>query len=220
MKRRLMRHFGFASITTFLLAIAFVSGPAALALDRLSIVSAYLCLVSLGVALMIGPIQAIHTGQLVINVLLRRDFGIWAALVGIVHLLIATEVTMNVDYQAAYVNVTNLPPSESVRSQLFGWGSISGYLVGLIFLLLLALSNNGALRLLGVRWWKRLQRTSYLGFVLTVAHGLAFQMLESRDLRLVAVVLIASVTVFAAQLMGVRALGRTPRDTYKHINTD
>jgi len=42
------------------------------------------------------------------------------------------------------------------------------------------------MRSLGSVWWKRLQRTSYLGFCLTLLHGLAFQVLESRTWALVA----------------------------------
>ena len=43
---------------------------------------------------------------------------------------------------------------------------ISGYLIGIICLLLLAASNNLAMRVLGTKHWKGLQRWSYAVFAL------------------------------------------------------
>jgi DMSO/TMAO reductase YedYZ heme-binding membrane subunit len=72
----------------------------------------------------------------------------------------------------------------AAREQLFNWGSIFGTVVGLLFVLLLAISSDLALRRLGPKTWKRLQRSSLLAFWLTVAHGVAFQILEDRYLAL------------------------------------
>jgi DMSO/TMAO reductase YedYZ heme-binding membrane subunit len=46
--------------------------------------------------------------------------------------------------------------------------------------LLLALSNNRALRRLGAERWKRWQRKAVWVFALTAAHGVVFQFVEAR----------------------------------------
>ena len=48
----------------------------------------------------------------------------------------------------------------------------------ILFLMLLLLSNDRSLRRLGPKWWKRLQRSSYVAIALTFYHGFAFQYLE------------------------------------------
>jgi DMSO/TMAO reductase YedYZ heme-binding membrane subunit len=128
--------------------------------------------------------------------------GIWAALTGLFHLVLATKLSMNPSYMGAVVDAQG---GTSAR-QLFAWGSVLGYLVGLNFLLLLALSNDRVMRLIGSRWWKRLQRTSYVSFGLTLAHGLAFQVLEARSWALVAVLALTGVVVVAFQVRGALAV--------------
>jgi DMSO/TMAO reductase YedYZ heme-binding membrane subunit len=106
-------------------------------------------------------------------------------------------------YMQTYVNAPGLRPSEVVRMALFSWGTIAGLIVAAVLLLLLMLSNDVALRTIGMRWWKRLHRTSYLAFLLTALHGLAFQVLESRAAGWIALVLAASIAVLAMQIKGV-----------------
>ncbi len=217
MRRRQLHHLVLACLTVVSLSAAIVYGPAAQALDRFSIVSAYVCFALFAGALLLGPLRAIRGGRPSTNDYLRRDIGVWAALIGIAHLVIATGLSMDASYLDAYVNGTSKAPSEGVRTQLFAWGSILGFVVGLVFLMLLALSSNQAIRLLGPRLWKKLQRTSYLAFALSAIHGFAFQILESREWILIAVILLTVALVIAAQLMGVMAVRRTT-DTQSSVN--
>jgi len=189
------RHILLGGLSAAVCGIFAVTGPIATAWDRVSILTAYLCLILLCVGLSIGPWRALATGRPTLNSYLRRDVGIWAALTGLVHLVLATELSMNSSYVGAVVDAAEQPPGR----QLFAWASVSGYLVGLNFLLLLALSNDHVMRSLGSVWWKRLQRTSYLGFCLTLLHGLAFQVLESRTWALVAVLVLAGAVVVVFQ---------------------
>jgi methionine sulfoxide reductase heme-binding subunit len=46
--------------------------------------------------------------------------------------------------------------------------------------MLLAISNDLSLRTLKTRRWKSLQRWAYVAFVLTAAHGIAYQSIEKR----------------------------------------
>ncbi len=191
------------------LSVALFAGQPSAAADRVSIVSAYLCTLLFCVVLLIGPITVITGGRLTLNQLLRRDLGIWTAVTGILHLALGTELSMNVAYLETFVEGVVSPPAPAIRQALFTWGTIGGFIVGLLFLLLLALSNNAAIRLLGASWWKRLQRSSYLAFVLTAIHGFAFQILESRSLIWIGVLAAIVTAVVAGQVAGVRALKRT-----------
>ncbi|MDH3282042.1 MAG: hypothetical protein OEQ18_13070, partial [Gammaproteobacteria bacterium] len=81
-------------------------------------------------------------------------------------------------------------------------GTIVGFLVGVVFIVLLGLSNDWSLRRLGRRKWKRMQRLAYVAFGLIVVHGFAFQLIESRRILLTALLLIAAGFVLTAQLTG------------------
>ena len=86
-----------------LVAGAWFAGEPVLAGDRLSLLSAWLCFALLVAALGLGPWQALRSGQPVLNSLLRRDLGIWAALTGLAHLAVATGVVMQPAYFRAYI---------------------------------------------------------------------------------------------------------------------
>jgi sulfoxide reductase heme-binding subunit YedZ len=206
---RTRHHFTLAGLNGGCLAIAAVSGSAAGLADRFSIVTAYLCLGLLCAGLAIGPIRAIRSGRPTVNNYLRRDIGIWAGLTGLAHLVIATALSMSPEYMEAFVAIANTPPSEAVRTALFTWSTIAGLVIGVLLLILLALSNDRTLQWLGIRWWKRVHRLSYLAFALTAAHGLAFQVLESRPAGLVALVVLTTLAIFVFQITGVRRVRKS-----------
>ena len=133
---RLRRHLFIALLTLILFAIAAVSGPVSGIEDRFSIVSAWLCLVLLAYTLLIGPAQAIKTGRPLDNLYIRRDLGIWSALIGLAHFILANELSMNSAYIDFYVNQESLPPAVELRSQLYSWGAILGYIIAVLFILL------------------------------------------------------------------------------------
>jgi sulfoxide reductase heme-binding subunit YedZ len=203
------RHLGLSLVVTAFCAAAWYVGDAAEATARLSLTTAWLCFALLAAALCIGPWRVLQGGQPTLNVLLRRDLGIWAAITALAHLLAATAVVMTPVYYGRYINgVDNQPLSNPV-----GQASIvGGYLIGIVCLVLLAASNNRALRTLGAPRWKKLQRWAYGIFALTVAHGLAFQYLEFRTGIWLLVLSLGSLAVLALQLAGRRAvLRRTQR---------
>jgi len=178
---RIQRHLTLALVVAAACVVATLpAGPVA-ASERLSLATAWLSMLLFGAALLIGPRHALRTGQPILNSLVRRDLGIWAALTGLAHFGLGTEASMNAAYLTAFVSEAPSAPGPAVREQLFTWGSLAGFIVGLQVLLLLALSSNRALRVLGAPRWKRLQRSSYLAFGLTAGHGLAFQALEGRN---------------------------------------
>lgn len=90
-----------------------------MARDRLSLLTAWLCFALLVATLSLGPWWALRSDQPVLNNLLRRDLGIWAALTGLAHLGLATAVVMQPAYFRAYITG---PP----ESPLPGWAPHAG----------------------------------------------------------------------------------------------
>ncbi len=174
--------------------------PAAAALDRASLMTSWLCLGLFTAALLVGPVHVLRTGRLLTNSLLRRDLGIWCAITGLAHLALAFGESMNPGYIQVYVDGAAAWPGPAARRQLYFLSVVASLVVAALFALLLALSSNRAIRWLGPLWWKRLQRASYPAFALTVSHGVAFQLIESRTRWLIAALALLTATVAAAQL--------------------
>jgi DMSO/TMAO reductase YedYZ heme-binding membrane subunit len=209
------RHFllGALSVAAALGAGATGAGPDAL--DRISLATSWLCLVCFAGALLIGPLHTLRTGRLLTNHLVRRDLGIWCAVNGLVHLGLAFKVSMNPAYMAIYIDGASAWPPPPVRRQLYFLAVVGSLGIAVLFALLLSLSSNRAIRWLGPVWWKRLQRTSYAAFALTIAHSVVFQLIEARTLWLVTALALLTIAVLAGQLAGrwrVRAAARVLRD--------
>jgi len=174
------RHLDFAATAVLVCVLAALSGSAATLTDRLSLATAWLSFVFLTGALLVGPWHTWQSGRRPVNDLLRRDFGIWAGLTGLAHLVLATGVVMTPAYFRTYIS----GPPESPTPGWAGWvgtfSIVAGYGVGLVFMMLMALSSNRALRWLGTPRWKRLQRCAVPAFAVVLAHGLIFQVLEGR----------------------------------------
>ena len=182
------------------------TGEPAMAEDRVSLLTAWLCFALLVAALGLGPWQALRTGQPVLNNLLRRDLGIWAALAGLAHLTVATGVVMQPAYFRAYIT----GPPENPLPGWAGWigtaSILAGYLVGLLVLMLLALSNNRSLARLGPARWKRLQRAAIVALFLTIAHGLIFQVIEGRTGGWLAALVVVSAAILGLRWRARRAV--------------
>ena len=82
---RTRRHLALAAGSAAISAAAMASAPAGQALDRLSFVSAWLCLLFFAGALLVGPLHVRRTGRLPDDHLFRRDLGIWCVITGMVH---------------------------------------------------------------------------------------------------------------------------------------
>ena len=215
-----MRHGLVGLVTSAVMISALTIGPPSGRWDRLSIVSAYVCLILYAWTLVIGPIRVLRNRPPQLNLYLRRDIGIWAAFSGLLHLLIGTDVAMSPVYLGKFVTVVDGFASAEMRSGLFSWGSVTGFVAGLIFLLLLALSNDYVLRWLGPKWWKRLQRSSYTAFFLFVLHGYAFQALERRAWPLVGTLVAVTVAVLGLQIRGARATRHARAIAKPHLRPD
>ena len=205
---RVRVHLLLFGIVIGMLLVTFAAGPAEAMIDRISIVSAWQFMVLLTIVLVIGPRRAIVSGRATLNSHLRRDLAIWAGVAGLIHLVAGTGESMNPVYIATFVAPAGDTTTLALRNELFTWGTIIGLAIGVLLLMPLALSSDRALRRIGARWWKRLQRSSYVVFALTVGHALAFQYLESRSLWLVAAMVCLVAIVVVAQVAGYRIVRR------------
>jgi sulfoxide reductase heme-binding subunit YedZ len=96
------------------------------------------------------------------------------------------------------------PPA--LQSTLFGFANYTGLIAAMLLLLLLLISNDVSLRNLGLRRWKTLQRFSYFAFVVTVAHGVAYQVIEKRPFPWVLLFGLTVLVSVTAQAMAFRRL--------------
>lgn len=206
-RRRLVHHLALP-----VLALA-VGSAAALLLDSdrtvflLSMGSAYASLALLAGTLLLGPWNVVRGRPNPVSTHLRRDVGIWAALLATVHVVMGLQVHMQGHVEQYFL----FPPGRGavpLRYDAFGLVNWMGVAATVIALVLLAISNDLSLRRLGTGRWKRVQRWNYALFALVVVHGLGYQLTEGRPAPWVAAVAVAAAAVAAGQAAGWRARRR------------
>ena len=89
-----------------------------------------------------------------------------------------------------------------LQNTQFGFANFTGLAALLLFLMLLAISNDFSLRTLKTHRWKFLQRWTYAAFALTGAHGIAYQLTEKRHVLWVLVSSVTMIAVVAGQILG------------------
>src|SRR6267378_7250165 len=145
-------------------------------ISHLSIATAYPALFLTAAALFLGPWNVLRLRANPVSFDLRRDVGIWAGAMALLHTGIGLNVHLRGRPWLYFVD-----EDHHVRYDLFGIGNDSGLLAALLFLLLLAISNDLSLRRLGTRRWKSLQRWTYVAMALTLMHAVAYQFIEKRQ---------------------------------------
>jgi methionine sulfoxide reductase heme-binding subunit len=144
-------------------------------ISKLSIGTAYTALFLMTATLLLGPLNVLGKKANPVSFDLRRDFGIWTGIAALVHTAVGLNVHLRGKMWLYFVDT-----SHHLRKDVFGFGNYTGIVAALIFVLLLALSNDISLRELGVERWKSLQRWAYVAFVFTAAHSIAYQQIETR----------------------------------------
>jgi methionine sulfoxide reductase heme-binding subunit len=145
-------------------------------ISRLSIATAYPALFLTAAAVSIGPWNVLRGRMNSVSFDLRRDLGIWAGMMALLHTGIGLNVHLRGRPWLYFVD-----QHYRVRHDLFGIGNDTGLLAALLFLLLLAISNDLSVRRLGTRTWKSLQRWTYMAVALTLMHAIAYQLVEKRQ---------------------------------------
>ena len=202
--QRVARHLVLLLASCAAAGVFYIGLASASPMARLSMASAYASLFLLAATLMIGPWNKLRDRAHPISSYLRRDIGIWAGMLGIVHIILGLQVHMDGKFWLYF-----LPPPDAVfpyslRIVAFGLTNYAGLAAGLILLMLLTLSNNTSLRALGAVRWKRLQRWNYAVAALVVGHGAVYLLLEKRAPGFVAVFIAVALLTLVLQFAGFR----------------
>lgn len=169
---------------------------------RTSFATAYPALILLLVTLLIGPWNILRKNRNPISSDLRRDVGIWAAIVGILH----SAIGQNVHFRGRpwYYYIYSPPEHHRfpIRHDLFGFSNYTALAGFLLLIALLATSNDICLRRLGTRRWKRLQRWNYALFALVAAHGIGYLLIEKQQIPFVTTVGVCIAAALVLQIAG------------------
>ncbi|MEB3165817.1 MAG: hypothetical protein VKO65_04030 [Cyanobacteriota bacterium] len=148
---------------------------------RLSMATAYTSLGLLGLCLAIGPWSILRGRPNPLSSALRRDVGIWAGGLGLLHVVAGLQVHFRGHPVRYFLSAAQAhQPFPLPRLDAFGIANHLGLIAALLLIPLLASSNNAAPRRLGPRRWKGLQRSSYAVMLLVIAHGILYMSIEGR----------------------------------------
>lgn len=203
-RRRVWRHCLLATISGLVMLGIFALLGSRDSLFRASMASAYASLGLLGATLILGPVNILRARPNPVSTYLRRDVGIWAALLALGHVVFGLQVHMSGRFWLYFVYPADEAHVLPVRHDLFGLANYTGLAATLVLVLLLILSNNASLRALGRRRWKGLQRWNYGAFALIGVHGIAYQVLERREFLFVEIGFAVMLAVVTLQVAGLR----------------
>lgn len=146
---------------------------------RLSMATGSTALLFLSAALSIGPIRRLRAQPIPAHIPWRRSIGVSAAVAAALH--VSFGITIHAEGWRIWVPFTHLWRSSG---SLFVLGAAFwiGLTAATIMFVLALTSNARALRSLGVRRWKRVQRSTYLVYPLIFIHVLGVQRQEGRAL--------------------------------------
>lgn len=187
-RRLLTHHLLLFAVSTGVVLLLYVTRPYKDVLSRASFATAYPAIVLLVATLLIGPVQLLRQQRNPVSSDLRRDVGIWAGILGIVHSVIGQTVHLRGRPWLYYIYEHRQRRIVPFRHDLFGFANDTGLFGALVVLALLATSNDYSLRALGTPRWKQLQRWNYAGFLLIAAHAIAYQISEKQHLPFVVAV--------------------------------
>src|SRR2546430_1800720 len=197
--RRYIRHVSLAGIAISITFLVYAATPPPDVRHRLSMASAYAGLIFLAVSLWLGPWNVLRGRANPISSDFRRDVGIWTGILGILHT--AVGLTVHLRGRMWMYFFKQLHPLRLQNTQ-FGFANFAGLAAALLFLMLLAISNDLSLRSFGTRRWKTLQRWTYASLLLTAAHGIAYQSVEKRQLPWVLIFAALLIAVATIQIIG------------------
>jgi sulfoxide reductase heme-binding subunit YedZ len=197
--QRSKRHFVLAAAAGVSTALAYAATPPPDVRHRLTMATAYASLVFLAVSLWLGPWNVLRQRPNPVSFDLRRDIGIWTGVLAILHSAIG--LTVHLRGRMWMYFFKTIDPVKLQNTQ-FGFANFTGLGAALLFLMLLTISNDLSLRVLKPPRWKSLQRWTYAAFLLTGAHGIAYQWIEKRRVPWVLAFSAIMTGVVAVQFLG------------------
>ena len=200
--RLLRHHLPLLVLSVVSVAALYFTRPYPDVISRASFATAYPALALLAATLLVGPWNVLRRAANPVSSDLRRDLGIWAGFLGIVHAAVGQFVHLRGRPWLYYV----YGPGEhhhGMRHDLFGLANYTGAFGVLLLAALFATSNDLSLKRFGTRKWKQLQRWNYAVFALVAMHAIAFQMVEKQKQPWVITVAICIAAALIMQVAGV-----------------
>jgi sulfoxide reductase heme-binding subunit YedZ len=169
---------------------------------RVSMATAYVGLALLVATLAFGPVAALKRRRYPVSTDIRRDFGIWSALVAIAHVVAGLQVHLRGKMWEYF-----LRPNKGIlmpRIDPFGAANYTGLAAVVILATLLATSNDASLRRLGTGRWRSLHALVTWSLVLTLFHAVVYQFIEKRRWQTVVLLLVLSVAAVSLRIIRIR----------------
>ena len=171
---------------------------------KLTIGMGYLSLLLIGVTLSIGTLNLwlLHRRRRnPVNIMLRRDTGIWAAFTGIIHVIFGLMINARGDILSNFRRWTE--DGYELLLNRRGLSNWVGVAATLVLVLLLLTSNTLMLRKLRGPRWKLLQRLNYALIGLVLIHTFVYQDISRREAPFETAVIIGTLFVIVVQAAGV-----------------
>ena len=177
LQSRLLRHHLPLLLLSFIsVATLYATRPYKDVISRASFATAYPAIVLLAATLLIGPWNWLRKKPNPVSSDLRRDLGIWAGILSLLHTGVGQCVHLRGRPWLYYIyGPTEHHHAFPLRHDAFGFANYTGAVSALLVIALLGTSNDYSLRKLGTRGWKKLQRWNYALFALAGAHALLYQ---------------------------------------------
>lgn len=188
--------------TAFAVFALYITRPYRDVITRLSFSTAYPALVLLVITLWIGPWNLLRGQRTPVSSDLRRDVGIWAGILGILHTAIGLCVHLRGRPWLYFVYQRSEGHTFPIRHDIFGFANYTGLIATIILLLLFVTSNDYALRRLGTPKWKQLQRWNYVLFLFAFLHTIAYQTMEKQHVPFVATAVMFGAITLVLQSLG------------------
>jgi sulfoxide reductase heme-binding subunit YedZ len=207
-KARTKHHTALFMITGVLLFIFVKSIPGDDIKYLWSMGTGYVSIILLAITLLIGPMNIYAKKLNPVSTDLRRDVGIWCGLTGLAHLVVGIQVHMGNIWLYFFKVIQD---EYKLRSDLFGFSNYAGLLAGMLLVVLLVLSNDISLKWLRSKRWKSIQRWNYLLFVLVLAHGIMYQIIEKRIVAIIILFSIIMLLPIIGQSMGFTMISKNKK---------
>jgi sulfoxide reductase heme-binding subunit YedZ len=205
LRRVVLHHVPLMAAVALSVWVLYVTRPYPDAISRASFATAYPALVLLAATLWLGPWNILRQTRLPVSIDLRRDIGIWAGILGLVHTGVGLCVHLRGRPWLYFIYGTNEGRHVfPVRHDLFGFANYTGALATIVLLILFATSNDYAIRTMSTPRWKQLQRWNYVLFVLVLLHAAAYQIIEKQHANFVITVAVCAALTLILQGLGFR----------------
>ena len=201
-RRLLLHHLPLLALSAASVSLFYLARPLRDVITRLSFATAYPALMLIAATLLIGPWNLLRGKRTPISSDWRRDVGIWAGILSMIHTVVGQDVHLRGRPWLYYIYGPREVHVFPLRHDLFGFSNYTGLCSALLLLLLLATSNDYSLRVLGTPRWKQLQRWNYFTFAFGGAHALGYQAIEKQKIPFVAVVLASILITVVLQTIG------------------